>query len=228
MLDDIEAERARLDRILSAGLENEADRGLRQAIEDRGTDRHEAEGYPVVDVGADGDHVGNGQANLATGQIGEYDNEILQHQDRHECGQSKIRTANAQRRQCQDQSGQHGCGRPRDNAEIDRQPILIVQDSGGVGADADQEGGAEIDFAGKAEQQVPCHGEHAKIVGNRQQPENVTGDIERQCRRRHHHGESDPQRPRFEDIAHAHRLPSRPCGRMYMTMTSSSSAGIVR
>jgi hypothetical protein len=145
-------------------------------------DGHEAERDPVIGVGVDRDDVGNGQADLAAGEVGEHHDEILQHQHGDQRGQSEIRTAHPQRRQRQHEARDHRGQRAEHDAQIDRPAILIVEDAGGVGADADQEGRAEIHLAGEAEQQVPGHREHAEIIGDREQAENVAGDIERQRR----------------------------------------------
>ena len=86
------------DPVQAAGLEHEANRRLRQAVEDRRRDRHEAERDPVIGAGVDGDDVGDGQADLAAGEIGEHHDEVLQHQHRDQRGQAEIRPAHAQSR----------------------------------------------------------------------------------------------------------------------------------
>ena len=50
---------------------------------------------PVIGAGVDSDHVGNGEADFAAGEIGEHDDEILQHQHCNQRGQSEIRSAHA-------------------------------------------------------------------------------------------------------------------------------------
>ncbi len=228
MLDDVEAERAGLHRVLAARLQHQPERRLRQAVEDGGADGHEAERDPVIGVGVDGDDVGDRQADLAAGQVGEHDDEILQHQHCDQGGQAEIGAADPERRQGQHEARDDRRERTKDDADVDRPAVLVVDDARGVGADADQEGRTKIHFAREPEQQVPGHCEDAEIVGDCEQAENIAGDIERQGRRDDDHQKGNKKQPRFDKITHAHRLPSRPCGRIYMTTTRSSKAGIVR
>ncbi len=83
--------------------------------------------------------------------------------------------------------------RAQEDAQIDRPAIIVVEDAGGVGADADQEGRPEIHLAREPEQQVPGHREHAEIIGDRQQAEHVAGDVERQGRRDDDHDQRDQE-----------------------------------
>ncbi|MGY3104559.1 hypothetical protein ACVWW7_001186 [Bradyrhizobium sp. LM6.9] len=155
MLDDVEAERAGLHRVLAARLQHQPDRRLRQAVEDRGRNRHEAKRDPVVGAGIDGDDIRDGQADLAAGEIGKHHDEVLQHQHRDQRGQAEIRPAHPECRQRQHEAGDHGGECAEHDAKINRPAELGIEDAGGVGADADQERWAEIDLAGEAEQQVP-------------------------------------------------------------------------
>ena len=72
-------------------------------------------------------------------------------------------------------------------------PKVAVENGRGVGAEADQESRAEIDFAGKAEQQVPGHGEDAEIIGRGQHAEEIGGEPERQQRGEQDDRCSDPE-----------------------------------
>ena len=182
MLDDIEAERARLHRVLPGGLQDEPDRRARQAIEHEPAKGHEAERDPVIDLVVGADDVGHGEADLAAGEIGEHDDEILQHQHRDERRQAEIGAAHAQRRQRQHDAANNGGERAGGDAERERRLIEIVENAGGVGAEPDQKRRAEIDLVGEAEQQVPRHREHAEVIGRGQQAENVAGDPQRQER----------------------------------------------
>src|SRR4029077_3407736 len=71
VLDDIEAERARLHGVLAACLQYQAERRLRKPVKDGGADRHEAERDPVIGVGVDGDDVGNGETDFTAGEVRE-------------------------------------------------------------------------------------------------------------------------------------------------------------
>ena len=143
---------------------------------------HEAERDPVVCACIDGDDVGNGQSDFTAREIGKHHDEILQHQHRDQRGQAEIRSPDPQRRQCQHEAGDDRGQRTEQDANIDGPAELVVEDSGRVGADADQESRAEIDLAGEAEQQVPGHREYAEIEGDGEQSEDVARDVERQCR----------------------------------------------
>ena len=176
MLGDVEAERAGLHRILAARLQDEADRRARQREQDCAAHRHEPERNLVVLGIADGDDVGHGEADLATGQAGVDHDEVLQHQHGNERRQSEIGSAHPQRRERQHHAAGDGSERAGSDADPDRRLVEIIENARGIGAGANQERRAEIHFAGKAEQQVPRHGEHAEIVGDREQAENVTAD----------------------------------------------------
>ena len=228
MLDDVEAECSCLHRVLPACLQHQAEWRLRQAVENGRADGHEAKRDPVVGVGVDCDDVGNRQADLAAGEVGKHDHKILQHQHGDERRQAEIGSADAQGGQRQHKAGDHGRQRAQQNAYIDRQAVLVIDDAGGIGANADQESRAEIHFTGKAEQQVPGHGKHAEIIGDGQQAQHVAGNVERQRCRNNDDEERYQEQSRFEEVGHDHLLPRRPCGRIYMTTTKSSSAGIVR
>ena len=108
--------------------------------------------------------------------------EVMEHQDGDQRRQAEIGAAHAQRRQSQHHPPIIDARTPGNKAERDRRLIEIVKDAGSVGAESDQEGRTEIDFAGEAEQEVPRHGEDAEIIGDRQQAQDVARDVERQGR----------------------------------------------
>src|SRR6185437_5938872 len=149
MLGNIEAQRLRLDRILAAGLEDEADRRTREAEEDEGADDEEDERVPVVGGGVDRQHVGNGHADLAACDAGEDDDRVLQQQHGNESDEAEIGSAQPERRQRQQQPADHRDDGAGDDADNDRQAPFIIEDGGGIGAEANEEGGAEIDLAGE-------------------------------------------------------------------------------
>ena len=218
---DVEPERAGLHGVLAARLQDQTDRRSRQAVQNSAAERHEAESDPVVDLVVDRDDVGDRQADLAAGQPRRYDDEVLQHQNRNQSGEAEVGTAHPQRRQRQHDAARHGRERARRHAEENRRLIQIVEDAGGVGAEPDQECGAEIHLVGEAEQQVPGHREHAKIIGDGEQAEDVAGDVQRQRRGDEHDDQADPDRGRAENAdEHGASGPSRrsllpPCGRRW-------------
>ncbi|MGY2918251.1 hypothetical protein ACVWYP_003881 [Bradyrhizobium sp. USDA 3262] len=202
MLDDVEAERTGLHRVLPARLQHEANRRLRQAIEDGCAHGHEAERDPVIGAGIDGDDVRDSEPDLAAGEIGEHDNEVLQHQNRHQRGQAEIRSPHPQRRQRQHEARDDRRQRAEQDADVDRPAELVVEDPGGVGAGADQEGRPKIDLAGEAEQEVPGHREHAEIERDGKQPEDVARDVERQRRGDHHADQRNEEQARGKEAGH--------------------------
>ena len=224
---DVEAERAGLHRVLAAGLQDQADRRARQREQDGAAHRHEPERDLVIHRVADRDHVGHRETDLAAGQTSGDHDEILQHQHGDQRRQSEIGPAHAQRRQRQHHAAGDGGERAGDDAEPDRRLIEIVEDAGRIAAGADQKCRPEVHLAGEAEQQVPSHGEHAEIIGDGEQTENVAGDAKRQKRGEHDDAESDQQYAGSGDRTHLRR-PNSPRGRTYITATSSSSAGMVR
>ena len=191
MFGDVEAERTGLHRVLSTGLQNETHRRTRECEQDGAADRHEPKRDQIIDGVTDGDDIGHRQPDLPAREAGVDHDEVLQHQHRDESRQPKIRAAHAQCRQCQHDAAGHRRNCSGDEAHPDRRLVEIVENARGVGAGADQEGRAEIDLAGKAEQEVPGHGKDAEIIRERQQAENVAGGPERQEGGQHYRGQAD-------------------------------------
>ena len=88
-----------------------------------GAEHQEAERVPVVDVRVDREHVGHRHADLAAGDAGEDDDEVLQQQHRDQRDQPEIGAAQPQRRHRQQEPAdappraapattQTGIGRP--------------------------------------------------------------------------------------------------------------------
>ena len=162
VLGHVETQRAGLHGVLTARLQDQPDRRARQAVQDCAADAHEAERNPVVDLVVDRDDVGDGQADLAARQARRDDDEVLQHQNRDQRGEAEIGTAHPERRQGQHDAARHRREDARRDADENRRLIEVVEDAGGVGAEADQERRAEVHFVGEAEQEVPRHREHAE------------------------------------------------------------------
>ena len=195
----IEAERAGLHGILAARLQDEADRRAREPVKDHPAHRHEAERDPVIDLVVDRDHVRHGEADLTARKPRRHDHEVLQHEHGDERGEAEIRPPHAQGRQRQHDASRDRRGGAGDQAKPDRGLVEVVENAGRVGAEPDQEGRAEIHFVGEAEQEVPGHREHAEIIGDGQEAEYVTRDVERQCRGERDDEEADPQGARRQD-----------------------------
>jgi hypothetical protein len=92
---DVEAERPRLNRVLSARLKDQPDRRAREPEQDEPAEGHEPERDPVIDAVAGADHVGHGEPDLAACQVGEHHDEVLQQQHRDKRDEPEIRPAHA-------------------------------------------------------------------------------------------------------------------------------------
>ena len=180
VLGDVEAEGLGLDRVLTAGLQDEPGGAAGEAEQDCTAEGHEGEGGEVVAGIIDGEHVRDGETDFAARVFGEDGDHLLQQEDRDQRGEAKIGSAETEGRECQEKAAGDGEDGAEDDADGDGEAPFGVGDTGPVGAEADQEGGAEIDFTGEAEQQVPAHGEDGEIEAEGEKAQDVAGDAEGQ------------------------------------------------
>ena len=116
VLGDVEAERPRLHRILSAGLQDQPEpaSATRPNRITALTDGHEAEGEVVVEVASSIDSTSGMVSPISPPvQVGEDGHHLLQQQHRDQGHEAEIRPAQPQRRQRQHDAADHGQPRRR-------------------------------------------------------------------------------------------------------------------
>jgi hypothetical protein len=141
----------------SARLQNESRGRTRQGKKDQTADCHESQRDPIICWRVDADDIGHGEADLAAGQIGKNHDKILQDEDRHDGRQAEIGAFHAQGGQRQNKAADDRGEGPERDAYPDRIAISVIDYAGGIGAEAEQKGGAEIHLVREAEQQIPGH-----------------------------------------------------------------------
>ena len=180
MLGDVEAECLSLDRVLAAGLEDQPGRRARQAEQHGSAQGQEAQREVVVGAVVDREHIGQRQADLAAAEIGEDRHHLLEQQHRDQGDEPEIRTRQPQRRQGQEHAAHHGDQRSEGDRQRDADVVARIDDAGPVGAEPDEKGRSEVDFARKAEQQVPAHGEDREVECGDQHADRVGAADERE------------------------------------------------